>query len=108
MSGLYTAQLVAESPAGYLMGDESVCLDAPQWREPDAGVRFTACGELGRQKWKINKADSTAARIVHTESGLCLAVSQAATSDPVTLAACLETRKEQLWLLKEEQWRDES
>jgi hypothetical protein len=93
------------------MGDESVCLDAPQWRDPDAGVRFTACAELERQKWE-RRGETTATgesnvRWVHKESSLCLAVAQVATSDPLTLAACSESR-DQLWRLRPEQWKDEA
>lgn len=38
-----TSQLFAMSEEGAVMGDESVCLDCPQWEERDAGVRFAAC-----------------------------------------------------------------
>jgi len=110
VKGLYAGQLVVESAAGgYLMADESVCLDAPQWRDPDAGVRFMACAELERQLWQLSReADAPlTARIVHAESGLCLAATQAATSDPLTLVAC-SGRADQLWRLREEEWTDKT
>lgn len=106
VEGLYVDQLVAESPAGYLMADESVCLDAPQWRDPDAGVRFMACAELDRQKWELRRGGDVV-RLVHVESGQCLTARQAATSDPLTLAACSESQ-DQLWRLRPEQWTEEA
>jgi hypothetical protein len=112
VKGLYAGQLVAESgggggDGGYLMGDESVCLDAPQWRDPDAGVRFMACAELDRQRWTFSREPDAplTARVHHAESGLCLVARQAATSDPLTLVACSGSR-DQLWRLWEEEWRD--
>ena len=115
MNGLYAAQLLAASAAagtaGFIMADESVCLDAPQWRDPDAGVRFMACAELERQKWELRREAAAAGtgRLVHAESGLCLAATQAATSDPLTLANCdeLDRGGDQLWRLRLEKWQED-
>lgn len=91
-------QLFTLTKEGFLMGDESVCLDCPQWKEQDPGVRFTACNGLGRQKWNIRKR-----QVVHTTSGLCLTVPTAATSDILTLQRCSGDRGQE-WEMEEEQW----
>ena len=40
-----------QAESGSLATDENLCLDAPQWRELESGVRLAACSQLDRQAW---------------------------------------------------------
>lgn len=93
-----TAQLFTIHKAGYVMTDENVCLDSPQWKERDSGVRFATCSEQERQKWMI-KDDN----LVHQLSGLCLSVPTAATSDQLTLQKC-SSSSYQMWIFENQAW----
>lgn len=108
LDSFHTGQLFTVKPEGWVMGDEGVCLDCPQWKERDAGVRFSACAELDRQKWEVEPGvEGNGARIRHVVSGLCLSVPTAATSDVLTVQKCSEGEGEsyQRWLLEEEDWQ---
>jgi len=93
-----TAQLFTINKAGYVMTDENVCLDSPQWKERDSGVRFATCSEQERQKWVVQNEN-----LVHQLSGLCLSVPTAATSDQLTLQKCTSSTL-QMWTFEEEAW----
>jgi polypeptide N-acetylgalactosaminyltransferase len=87
LDDFYAPQLLVRTREGYLMGDESVCLDSPSAAKEvnEAAVRFQACAELDRQKWEVDEA---AGRVVHVDSGKCLTRPDAGTSDAVTLTPC--------------------
>jgi polypeptide N-acetylgalactosaminyltransferase len=93
-------QLFTLTKEGFLMGDESVCLDCPQWEEQEPGVRFAACSGLERQRWEV---DGAAGRVVHVASGHCLTVPTAATSDSLTLQRCTGDPHQQ-WTLEDQPW----
>ena len=96
----HPGQLYTISEEGFIMTDENLCLDAPQFEEVDSGVRFSSCTEQERQRWRVEKETE---RIVHRLSGLCLALPTAATSEQVTLQAC-SSSPTQKWLLDKEAW----
>ena len=86
MDDFYAQQLLVMTKEGYLMGDESVCLDSPAAsNQNEASARFQACAELDRQKWKY---DAEAGSLVHVDSGKCLTRPEAGTSDAVALRPC--------------------
>ncbi|XP_023320235.1 polypeptide N-acetylgalactosaminyltransferase 13 [Eurytemora carolleeae] len=99
----YGEQMFTMNKDGYLMGDESTCLDAPQWREPDAGVRFSACSEQDRQGWEFSEINSDMVQVKHKLSGLCLSVPSSATSDSIILEKCSDG-KNQVWKKEVESW----
>lgn len=99
----YGEQMFTMNKDGYLMGDESTCLDAPQWREPDAGVRFSACSEQDRQCWEFSEINSDMVQVKHKLSGLCLSVPSSATSDSIILEKCSDG-KNQVWKKEVESW----
>jgi len=98
VDSFHVAQLFTITKAGYVMTDENACLDSPQWKEKDSGVRFAACSEQERQKWEV-QGD----RLVHQLSGLCLSVPTAATSDQLTIQTC-NTGTLQEWTFQEMDW----
>ncbi len=93
----FVNQIFVVSEAGFIMGDESVCLDAPSAKDADASVRFQACSELERQKWRV---DDSAMSVVHEASGKCLSHPSAGTSDALVLQAC-DGGSEQRWTFEE-------
>ena len=83
---------------GFIMSDENLCLDAPQYEEKDSGVRFTSCSEQERQKWRVENGN-----IIHVISGQCLSVPTAGTSDQVTVQRCSSTSYQE-WILEDQPW----
>jgi len=95
-------QHFTHSKNGYIMGDESMCLDCPNWDNDSApGVRFSSCQELDRQLWDLLPSEGTSAgwklnfgkeekisKIMHRLSGKCLTVSRGGTSDTMILTKC--------------------
>jgi len=98
VQSFYTGQLFTMTKSGFVMTDENVCLDSPQWKERDSGVRFSSCIEQDRQKWLVEGG-----KMVHQLSGLCLSVPTAATSDQLTLQKCTSSGH-QVWALEQEDW----
>ena len=84
--------------SGFIMTEENLCLDAPQWEETDSGVRFSTCSEQDRQRW--TRQDES---IVHQLSGDCLTLSNGATSDKIIIQKCSSTSRQQ-FELEEESW----
>ena len=70
---------------GYVMGDESVCLDSPTVEDSEeSSVRFQACNELNRQKFVYEPASGL---LTHRESGKCvIKATGLATSDTLILS----------------------
>ena len=95
----HTAQLFTITSDGFVMTDENLCLDAPQYEEQDSGVRFTSCSEQERQKWKIESFN-----IIHRLSGQCLSVPTAGTSDQITIQRCTSSSYQE-WDLEDEVWQ---
>ena len=99
----HPGQLFTITKDGFIMTDENLCLDAPQFEEMDSGVRFSACSEQERQRWRVEEGEEGAARITHSLSGACLALPTAATSDQVTIQSCSTSPKQQ-WILDKQAW----
>lgn len=95
------SQLVVVTEQGFIMADESVCLDSPAAMEDEATVRFQACIESERQKWQV---DSEKMTIMHAETGKCLSHPTAGTSDILTLQPC-SGKVIQQWTFHEHQWQ---
>ena len=90
---------------GFIMADESVCLDSPTVSEIDeeSTVRYQACNEVNRQIWIYDKDTST---VIHAESSKCLTHPKAGTSDILNLNVCQTQNSEQLWELISEEWKN--
>jgi len=99
-TGVAGGQVFSHSKEGCIMTNESICLDCPQWKEQEPGIRFAACSGIDRQEWFIKDS-----KVVHRLSSLCLTLSRGATSDSLTLQRCTE-EKEQRWMQEEEAWHD--
>ncbi len=101
--GFFVSQLLVQTPEGYLMADESVCLDSPLAAEQqDAAVRFQACAENRRQKWSL---DDDSGQVMHVESGKCLSHPAEGTSDAVVLQVC-RSAPEQKWTFEVREWKN--
>ena len=97
-------QMVMEKEGGSVMSDESMCLDVPNYKDLEDGnevsVRFMACNQLDRQKWKYQQQ-----QIVHTESQRCLTYVAQGSSDHLLLRPCVAQQADQLFHLAEENWK---
>ena len=83
---------------GYVMGDESVCLDSINWKEKGGEVRFGACSEVERQRWRVEGT-----QLVHEDSGRCVGRAGEGTSEVLVLEECGEGSKQD-WQMIEEKW----
>lgn len=105
---MYRGQLVTLSKAGYIMADESVCLDVPTWKEEEAGARFSACSEVDRQAWSLDRLspeteeEEERVQVRHTLSGKCLGPARGATTDVLVLRDCSPAND--YWVLMKETW----
>lgn len=96
-------QFIMENGGGPIMADESMCLDAPTYKDltESSSARFMACNQLDRQKWKYRGGN-----IVHDISQLCLTFVAEGSSDPFMLLPCSEANQQnQQFQLQVEQWR---
>lgn len=107
---LYAPQLFILTPDGYLKTDDSVCLDAPEYKDLESEVRIMACNTLERQKWRHNKETN---RLTHVLSGKCLDLPVKKKLNNLTssggialeLRKCDEKSKSQEWNLEKVEWR---
>ncbi|XP_068247231.1 LOW QUALITY PROTEIN: polypeptide N-acetylgalactosaminyltransferase 1-like [Palaemon carinicauda] len=100
----YLPQTFVFSKKGYIMTDESVCLDAPDAdasKEPQ--VRIMACNEFERQRWTYEE-DSHHLR--HIMSGLCLDLPARANPETLSLQKCDTYTKSQKWIFEHEDWTE--
>lgn len=97
----FEKQLYVLTSKGYLMSDESVCLDAPDPNVDDPPVYFLACTFQTRQRWKYDYSMET---IVHLDSGLCLLASSKSSTDGLSLGPCSMSENMQ-WKLQPFIWR---
>lgn len=86
----------AAPSTGYLMGDESMCMD-----QFDGQVRLMACAGFDRQLWSYN---SSSKAIVHNDSGFCLSLSSGPESGDLAVHPCDATYDQQ-WLLESVPWK---
>lgn len=106
---LYAPQMFILTPDGYIKTDDSVCLDAPEYKDSESEVRIMACNTLDRQKWRWDKDSS---KIVHQASGKCLDLpgrmkhpSPATGGVALDLRSCDDKSKSQLWSMEDVNWR---
>ena len=101
---------------GYLMSDESMCLDSPNWEHDILpGLRFSSCQELDRQLWNLEQVNKTSFlgainfktnqyRIIHRLSGKCVTVATGGTSDSLVLNKCTDNTDYSYWYLDQFSW----
>ncbi|CAG0909423.1 unnamed protein product [Darwinula stevensoni] len=94
---LYPLQLFVVSEGGYIMSDESICLDSPDSTFDDPQVRFLACAQLERQQWDV---DFQKGKVVHRESKKCL---EATSDGRMTLKPCSSSAG-QRWAFESQDW----
>uniref|UniRef100_A0A6A7FWV6 Polypeptide N-acetylgalactosaminyltransferase n=3 Tax=Hirondellea gigas TaxID=1518452 RepID=A0A6A7FWV6_9CRUS len=98
----YQPQSFVFNKRGFVMTDESVCLDVPDSRTVKVPqVRIMACNEYERQKWTY---DEEARHLVHVLSGKCLDIASVANPTSLTLSTCHHSATSQRWLFKHEDW----
>jgi polypeptide N-acetylgalactosaminyltransferase len=98
---LYSPQLFILTPEGYIKTDDSVCLDAPEFKDDESEVRIMACNTLQRQQW-ARQQDS----IVHKLSGKCLDLPTQTTRGGLSLRSCDSYSQSQRWDLEPIHWRN--
>lgn len=105
----YSPQSFIYTKKGFIMSDDSVCLDVvkPYGEDslPVAGstVLLLGCSEMSRQKWRY---DPVTKRIEHVSSDLCLSIDSSSFKH-VILDSCLNDDsgdKRQKWNLVPLQW----
>ncbi|XP_003745400.1 polypeptide N-acetylgalactosaminyltransferase 13 [Galendromus occidentalis] len=95
----YARQYFVMTGEGYLMTDESVCLDSPEGYE-DTNVVMIACQGIQRQKWRF---DVKTGAIMHLSSRLCLDLPSKSSPDGLTLQKC-SPKKTQRWIMEKAGW----
>jgi polypeptide N-acetylgalactosaminyltransferase len=98
----YQQLVMDRESGGYIMGDESVCLDSPTAQNHvEASVRFQGCNQMERQKWTFDGG-----LIKHKLTGKCLSYVTEGTSDTLVLLPCSDDKKQsQQFQLVAENWR---
>ena len=79
-------QVVMDNDLGFIMADESMCLDVPNYQEgegSEASARFMACNHLERQHWHHEDQ-----KLKHRVTGLCLTYVAQGSSDHLILRPC--------------------
>ncbi|XP_071520484.1 polypeptide N-acetylgalactosaminyltransferase 1-like [Panulirus ornatus] len=98
----YPPQSFVFNKKGYIMTDESVCLDAPDAdaaKEPQ--VRIMACNEFDRQRWTY---DESTHLLKHIQSGMCLDLPSKSNPETLSLQTCDSYSKSQKWIFQHEDW----
>ncbi|XP_022711312.1 polypeptide N-acetylgalactosaminyltransferase 13-like [Varroa jacobsoni] len=95
----YSRQLFTLTAEGFLMSDESICLDSPE-STADTSVVMIACQGIGRQKWSY---EPKSGRLIHIRSRLCLDLPSKSSPDGLTLQKCAG-RKNQRWVMEQANW----
>ncbi|XP_045121759.1 polypeptide N-acetylgalactosaminyltransferase 1-like [Portunus trituberculatus] len=99
---VYPPQTFVFNKKGYIMTDESVCLDSPDFDTATRPqVRVMACNEFDRQRWTY---DETSRLVKHIKSGLCLDLPSNMNSDTLSLNKCDSSSKNQRWTFQHEEW----
>lgn len=97
---IYSKQYLMYTKQGYIMMDESVCLDSPEERK-ESSVMILACNEFTRQKWKY---DIKTSHLIHANTKFCLDIPSKINVDSLTLQPC-EKKSSQEWLLESIEWK---
>jgi polypeptide N-acetylgalactosaminyltransferase len=95
---LYSPQLFVMTPEGYIKTDDSVCLDAVEFKD-GSEVRIMACNTLVRQKWKIDSG-----MVKHIMSGKCLDLANK--GEGLVVQECLDGSRSQQWTLENVEWKE--
>ncbi|KAF4518104.1 hypothetical protein B566_EDAN007805 [Ephemera danica] len=96
-------QMFVMSRDGFVMTDESVCLDArlATATESASEVRISACSQLDRQRWTFHETNSS---LVHKVTGLCLTGPDREEGTELTIEECAELPS-QKWKLEAHPWK---
>ncbi|XP_022916457.2 polypeptide N-acetylgalactosaminyltransferase 1-like [Onthophagus taurus] len=87
---------------GFLMTDDSICLDAPEKQiNGILKVRILACSFGTRQKWSFN---NTTNEIIHVTNQKCLSLPKNNEHDGLILLDC-DNSKTQKWVLELIKWK---
>lgn len=89
------------TPDGYIATDDSVCIDAPEHKSIESGIRIMACNTLERQRWKYDKKER---RLRHLPSGKCLDLPSKRLPGSLTLRNCDGRSESQQWILEDIDW----
>lgn len=68
---VYSQQLFVYTKKGFIMSDDSVCMDVSQSPHPGSPVLMIACSELMRQRWLVHPDSG---QISHLSSKMCLSL----------------------------------
>lgn len=101
---LYGPQLFtvpADNSEGYIMSDESVCLDVNSSTEQSA-VLLIACAEFDRQRWRH---EASSGQIVHVKSSLCVTLDKGGTY--LAIKKCRPSSRRQKWSMQVKRWKGE-
>lgn len=99
---VYPSQIFVFSKKGYIMTDESVCLDAPDAESAkNPQVRIMACNEYERQKWTY-KEDTK--QVQHKQTGWCLDLPSKSNPDTLSLSMCDTYSTSQRWNFEHVDW----
>lgn len=96
---VYGQQNFVYTKQGFLMSDESVCLDVNEAKE-DSDVLLISCMESERQKWKYSPSERS---LRHIKSDLCLDVTEA--HKVLTLKLCSDRLRSQKWDMISVDWK---
>lgn len=99
---LYGPQLFTvptSNSEGYIMSDESVCLDVNSSAE-HSPVLLIACAEFDRQRWRH---EASSGQIVHVKSSLCVTLDKGGTY--LVIRKCRPSSRRQKWAMQVKQWK---
>lgn len=80
-------QQIVVSEQGFIMTDESMCLDVPNYQDEsaEASARFSACNQMERQEWSF---DDKTQVVTHKLTKHCLTYVPQGSSDPLVIKPC--------------------
>lgn len=99
----YTPQLFVFTKDGFIMTDESLCLDVIE-SMVNASVRLHGCSQMSRQKWHFHPASQ---QIKHINTKLCLATptGNVAAGDSLIVSECDSAAANRRWRIIEQTWK---
>ncbi|KAL7645696.1 UNVERIFIED_CONTAM: hypothetical protein RMT77_002573 [Armadillidium vulgare] len=98
----YAPQSFVFSNKGYIMTDESVCMDAPDTQHSaDPQIRIAPCTETDKQRWTYDEEEK---QIIHLLSRLCLDLPSKDNPETLSLRKCDSSSLNQKWIFEHEDW----
>lgn len=96
---------VWDNSTGFVMTDESICLDSGSDPVPGRSVILAPCTESKRQRWHF---DELSQQLIHKLSGLCLHYSTTSRQEnnKIQLEHCKPNNRGKRWRLVAVDWRD--